>query len=234
LGAAAAVKLLPLLLLPSLRNARALLAAALLAMALAAPYAGAGWRLGGSLGEYGRRWRGNDGAFALVHAAAEHAVARSRFAERQKLPPAWARALSGRDRDEVYPDEVANLLARLLAAALLIAALAWAWARGAPPERFAEVLFGGFVLLTPVLHPWYVLWLLPLIAVAAAPAWTLLALLTPLAYLPLASWLDGGAWHDATWTRVAIHGTTWLALAIDRRRLSAIIIESKKRSQWRG
>jgi hypothetical protein len=235
LGAAAAVKLLPALLLASLdRRARALIAASLVVLVLALPYARAGVRMSGSLGEYGRRWRGNDGVFALVHAAATRVVAQTRFAKRYELEPALARVVTGRDRDQVYPDEVANFGARLAAGAFGLALFAWALGRRTSPLCAAEVLFGAFVLLTPVLHPWYVLWLVPLSAVGASAAWVVLAMLVPLGYRPLDVWLRGGTWHDPLWTRVLEHGLVLGVLAIDRLQASAIIYELKKRSPWRG
>jgi hypothetical protein len=235
LGAAAGVKLLPALLLASLRRrGPATFAALAVALALALPYARAGTHLAGSLGEYGRRWRSNDGAFALIHAAATVGVAHTRFARRYELKPALARAITGRDRDQVYPDEVANLVARVAAGALGLVLFAAALVRRVTGARAAEVLFGSFALLTPVLHPWYVLWLVPLGAVGASPAWMALATLVPFGYRPLDMWLAGGVWHDPVWTRGLIHGTTLVVLAIDRLQASAIIYKFKKRSPWRG
>jgi hypothetical protein len=43
------------------------------------------------------------------------------------------------------------------------------------------------LLLAPTLHPWYLLWVLPLLTFAPSPAWLLLCCLAPLAYLDQAS-----------------------------------------------
>jgi hypothetical protein len=67
-------------------------------------------------------------------------------------------------------------------------------------------------LLTPVLHPWYVLWILPLVAAGASPAWLVLATLAPLGYWPLAAFRAGQGWHDPVWTRALEHGATWAIL----------------------
>jgi hypothetical protein len=219
LAGAAAIKLLGAALLPGLRSRRAAAAFALALALCVAPFAGAGARMSGSLGEYGRRWRVNDGAFALLYAAAERAVAHTRFAGRTDLAdaPRLARAISGRERDQVYPDEVANLAARALALALwAIAVAAGLWWR-LPPTRLAALALGGFALLTPTLHPWYVLWLIPLVAVGASPAWAVLAVLAPLGHLPLTEWWTRGAWHDPIWTRALEHGATWAVLLVDAR-----------------
>src|SRR5262249_23265244 len=150
----------------------------------------------GSLGEYGRRWRGNDGAFALLHAASSAVVAHSRFARRYDMAssPGLARLVTGRDRDQGFPDEAAGLLARALAFTLFVSAVGWALARGAPPLGVAETVIGAFLLLTPTLHPWYVLWMLPLLVLGGSPAWIALAALAPLGYLPLRQFLAGQPW----------------------------------------
>ncbi|HZS36270.1 MAG TPA: glycosyltransferase 87 family protein [Polyangia bacterium] len=215
LGAATAVKLVGLAILPGLRSRRAALAFAAVLVLAAAPFWSAGARLRGSLGEYGRRWRSNDGAFAVLHAGAEAVVTHSRFAARHELAgwPRVARAITGRDRDQVFPDEAANLLARLAAFALFAAAVAAALRARLRPTRFAAVALGAFLLLAPALHPWYVLWMLPLVAAGASPAWWALAALAPLGYWPLGEFRAGAGWHDPLWTRALEHGLTWALLA---------------------
>jgi hypothetical protein len=224
-AAAAAVQLLPIVALAGMRRRRTVVAATVTLALLALPYLGAGPRLAGSLGEYGRRWRSNDGAFALLYAAATRVVAHTRFGQRYDLAgePRLARLISGRDRDQVYPDEVANLAARAVAGVIFLGAIGWAVRRKAPAVRVAEVAFGAFVLLTPALHPWYVVWLIPLVALGGSWAWMVLAVLVPLGYRPLDGWLAGRPWHDPIWTRALEHGATLLALAIDRCQTSSII-----------
>jgi hypothetical protein len=236
-AAAAAVKLLPIVALLGMRRRRAWMAAVLVAAALALPYAAAGPRMSGSLGEYSRRWRANDGAFALLYVAAERVVAQTRFAGRYDMAgsPRLARLMTGRDRDTLFPDEVASFLARLWAGAIFLAVVAWALWRRASAARLTEVAIGAFVLLTPALHPWYVLWLLPLVAAGGSPAWLVLALLAPLGYRPLDGWLAGGPWRDPVWTRALEHGLTLLALAIDRWQASGIIVKfgESEPGRWR-
>ncbi len=179
------------------------------------PYAGAGRRIAGSLGEYGRRWRGNDGAFAVLQRGAEVAV------KHLYRPPYWriwrqprlARLITGRDRDSVWPDELSGFLARAAALVLLAACALWAARARLPPARFCLAVLGAYLLLTPALHPWYVLWALalcPLWPGRAAP-WLLLTSLVPLGYVPLAAYLHAQAqhptpWLDPCWNRVVEHG----------------------------
>ncbi len=237
-AAAAAVKLLPIAALVGMRSRRAVVAAVIVAGVVALPYARAGQRIGGSLGEYTRRWRGNDGAFALLYAGAERVIARTPFARRYELSgsPQLARWMTGRDRDTIFPDEAANLLARVAAGLVFLAVIAWALWRQAPATRVAEAAIGAFVLLTPALHPWYALWLLPLVAAGGSWAWIVLAVLVPLGYWPLDVWLAGGPWRDPLWTRLLEHGLTAVALAIDQWQTSGIIVKfgetDPRRSGW--
>jgi hypothetical protein len=215
LGASTAVKLFGLAVLPGLRSWRAAAFAVVVVALAALPFASAGTRIAGSLGEYGRRWRGNDGAFAVIYAAAELVVAHSDYRGRvERKDSGWLRFMTGRDRDTIFADEVANFAARMAALALLGLAVAAAFWKKLPPVRFAEVALGGLVLLTPTLHPWYVLWVVPLVAAGGSPAWLVLGALAPLGYEPLGRWLTGAPWQDPVWTRLLEHGLTWGVLLV--------------------
>jgi hypothetical protein len=212
LGASAAVKLLAAAVLPSTRSGRAL-AAGVVAIAIAvAPLAAS--QTSGNLGEYSRRWRGNDGAFALLQRGVEAVVTRTRFARRTELSPRLARLISGRDRDQVYADEVAGLAARAIAATIVAAALFIAWRRRIAPAGAAEITIGGILLFAPIVHPWYGVWMAPLVAVGARRAWLAMLALLPLAYLPLDGYLATGVWSEGVLARTLIHGSTWVLLAL--------------------
>lgn len=201
----------------------ALIGGGVLAAALAAlPYGGRGV-VPPSLGEYGRRWRSNDGAYAILQAGAE-AVVRVVYRPPYYLPwrsPRLAHLVTGRDRDTVWPDELAAALARagvlLALAALAARGLRW---RLTPP-RLGLLLLLGYQLLTPVLHPWYELWPLALAALwpRLLPPVVVMAALSPLAYLPLPDYLAGRGFHEAVWPRLVQHGAGWLALLFAWRRL---------------
>ena len=222
LSLAALVKPLAVVVLPGLRrlSRRAIViaaAAGLLAAVVAwVPYCQAGLRVTPSLGEYGRRWRSNDGAFALLQQTSEVLTA---IAYR---PPYWApwripalaRWVSGRDRATVWPDELAGFLARALSALALGALLRLCIVRRLSAARAGLVLLSGYALLTPVLHPWYLLWPLLLAPQWRRAAWPVLVLcaLAPLAYVPLIDELRGQPHREAAWPRLIEHGGAWLAV----------------------
>jgi hypothetical protein len=89
----------------------------------------------------------------------------------------------------------------LAASAIALAALlAILWRRRARAEDAAFVFIFATLLASPVVHPWYLLWLLALLpaaimppaVVAAAAWWTLTA---PAAYTVLPSFAATGVWH---------------------------------------
>lgn len=217
------VKPLAAVVLPGLRGVsrRSLLvfcvAGGLAAFLTWLPYRQAGLQVTPSLGEYGRRWRSNDGAFAVLQATSEGLTA---LAYR---PPYWepwrsqrlARLVTGRDRATVWPDELAGFLARVLAALPLLWVLRRCWMQKRLPHQTALLLLSGYALLTPVLHPWYLLWPLLLAPLWIPLAWPLLVLcaLSPLAYLPLVDELRGLPHREDIVPRLIEHGAAWLAVA---------------------
>lgn len=66
--------------------------------------------------------------------------------------------------------------------------------------------FGTFVVLSPTVHPWYVLWPLVVALWLGVRAWVWFAALVPLAYLVLATVDPFGAWHERVWVRVVEWG----------------------------
>ena len=72
--------------------------------------------------------------------------------------------------------------ARVAAAAAWLALLAWLLARRVDAADGARA-GRRRALLSPTVHPWYALWLLPLLAERPTPGWLALASLLPLSYL---------------------------------------------------
>lgn len=229
---------LPAMLLRPRRVLWALCGAGVLTAALlVAPYRGKGL-IPPSLGEYGRRWRSNEGAYAVLHAAAEGAVGvlyRPPYFMPWRRP--WlAQLITGRDRDTVWPDELAAALARTGVVLLLGGLAVLGMRRRLGPARLGVGLLLGYQLLTPILHPWYELWPLALCALwpRLVPPVAVMAALAPLSYLPLPDYLAGRGFHEAVWPRLLQHGAGWAAvwLALSgwpRRRLAQESIDALPR-----
>ena len=194
------------------------------------PYRQAGVQVTPSLGEYGRRWRSNDGAFAVLQKVSEtvtEIVYRPPYWNPWRVP-ALARLISGRDRATVWPDELAGFLARLASGLALLWLLRVCIERQLSAPRSGLLLLTSYALLTPVLHPWYLLWPLLLTPLWRQVAWPalLLCALAPLAYLPLLDELRGLPHRESSVPRLFEHGAAWLALALCWRSLRQGLIES--------
>jgi hypothetical protein len=178
------VKLLPAVLVPGQlkRGGRvAVLLLPVVVIGLALPYALTGPAVGSGLYDYAERWERNAFAFAGVQWAMEQLDTAS------YLKPAIG-ALQERLGDSlpwdllyrhVWPRDMAKL-----AIALVIAAwtLYTATRRDLDPLQETLLVLGAVILLSPTVHPWYLLWILPLAAARLSWGWLLWCLTVPLAY----------------------------------------------------
>ncbi len=144
----------------------------------------------GGLGDYATRWEFNSAAYRVL----ESLFARTDAAGMAKTAflalkewlghPAWTQA--------VFPFFYAGFLARTTLAAALAVALFVIGRRVASTELAVFASIGALLLASPTLHPWYLLWVLPLAARRREPAFLYLsfavvlayALLYPVAWLP--------------------------------------------------
>jgi alpha-1,6-mannosyltransferase len=158
IGAAGLVKLYPLVLLPAVvgrRPGRAVLAGAAVVLGGYAVYAREGWAVVGSLPRYLADEEFNGALRALLQLALA------------SLGPAG---------------EVAARMVPLAGLAALAVGIAM-WAGDWPVWRRALWLTGAYLLATPNLFPWYLLWIVPIAAVAPAWPWLYLACAVSLTYV---------------------------------------------------
>lgn len=99
------------------------------------------------------------------------------------------------------PDRARQVVALLFGLTALVLAI-----RKVDLFTSAFVLVGAFLLLTPTLHPWYVLWVVPFLVFRRDAAWLLLTGLVPLAYYVLIRYVSEGVWVEAEWVRWAEFG----------------------------
>ena len=108
--------------------------------------------------------------------------------------------------------------ARIVAAALVLAVVGWATWRGFSVERALLWIIGAGLLLSPTVHPWYALWVLPMAALRGHRAFLLLGGLVFLGYWGLASYEATGVWPQPLWNRTLIWLPVWLMLLWDASR----------------
>lgn len=202
LAAATLVKLLPAVAFPfafarreSLRWLPLFAAALALGVAPLALFEGGFGGIGRGLGEYGSRWESSGLVFPWIARCFE-AV----------LPGGIAGATPG-------------ALARLAVGALWLGVVGLELRRAERDAvRGTAVALGAFVVLSPTLHPWYVAWVVPFVALRPRAAWAWLAVSAPLLHAKVPRWIERGVWEDPAWVLPSI-GLPFLALAVvDRAR----------------
>jgi len=87
--------------------------------------------------------------------------------------------------------------------------------RGRDPVRIAAALTMLFILLSPTVHPWYVLWVLPFVCLRPSAAWLWLSGAVALAYLTLGAFVTTGVWREVPGVRLIEYGPFALLLALE-------------------
>ena len=102
---------------------------------------------------------------------------------------------------------------RVAAGLLVLAVVAWTTHRRFEAERALLWILGTGLLLTPTLHPWYALWILPMAALRGSPPWILLTGLSFLGYWGLDVFQATGQWPQPAWLRLLLWGPVLALLA---------------------
>jgi hypothetical protein len=109
-----------------------------------------------------------------------------------------------------------GIVAKRLSLALIgVLSILAVWRR-ATLERVTLEFVAALLLISANVHPWYLAWLLPLLAIEPSPAAFLWVALMPLAYLVLADYHATGVWHGSTARRWWIYIPVFAAWACRR------------------
>lgn len=176
-------KYLPVVFLPTilyenwrrkLKWSHALYGPVLLALAFY-PFVEPGWT--SALSSYGTRWRFNDSGFWLIDIGLM----------KTGISPWFCRSILPLFKDPQGQDFGKNLTYLLFPAKLVVVGLIGSlllfqlWKKR-PVIESAAAFFALFFFLSPVVHPWYLIWLLPLIPLVPRISWLYLTLVIPLSY----------------------------------------------------
>jgi hypothetical protein len=134
----------------------------------------------GALGDYATRWEFNSLLYPVVSGAIES------WHLPEKAKAAYIRWKEGREQrpwmQRVFPWFYSAFFARVTLALVLTIVLAGIAARVPDPETAVFASLGAFLLVSPTLHPWYLLWVLPFAAKRREPAFFYLSCAAPLSY----------------------------------------------------
>ena len=142
-----------------------------------ASFVDVGSRLFAGLFTYLDKWRFNDALFSLAYALI-------------------------RDPALAIDDDALDLLRRTFAG-LLVAFACWAGWKIADPFRAIYLILGVYLVLSPTLHPWYLLWILPFMTLFPNLGWLLLSGLVFLAYEVLIGYGRDRVWIEQNWVKWA-------------------------------
>ncbi len=98
---------------------------------------------------------------------------------------------------------------RAAATLLVLAVVAWVTWRRFTVERALLWIVGAGLLLSPTVHPWYTLWVLPMAALRGSGPFLLLGGLAFLGYWGLAAYEATGVWPQPLWSRIAMWLPVW-------------------------
>ena len=96
------------------------------------------------------------------------------------------------------------LRARSVAAVIVVGVIGWTTWGAFELDRALLWVLGAGLILTPTLHPWYVLWILPMAVLHRSRAWLLLSGLAFTGYFGLGSYQDTGEWAQPGIVRAAL------------------------------
>ncbi len=113
---------------------------------------------------------------------------------------------------------VARGVAGLAVAYLVVQSVRKRWSL----EKAAFWIVGGILLLSPTVHPWYLLWMVPLLSLRPNRAWVYLSGSVLLAYYGLGTYRAEGVWPEPLALKLAIYGPFALLLLWDAWRGSGL------------
>ena len=169
------IKFIPLIFIPFLlvrRKASTLSIFVAAVIILYLPFVDAGKKLFESLLAYSEHWVFNASLYELILCSG--------------LSPLTARGISA------------------LALLLLVIMLFFHYARKTNDEQVDSIYYvgflilGGFLLLTPTIHPWYLCWMVPFLVIFPNRAWIYFTGSVFLSYMILKGYVDTGVWQENT------------------------------------
>ena len=105
--------------------------------------------------------------------------------------------------------DTSKLIAGVVVAVLIVSLLY----RRVPPLRASYLTIGSILLLSPTVHPWYIMWLVPYLRFFPSPAWLMLTATVALSYHAPFLAPPGEAWQELTWFKVLEYAPFFLLAA---------------------
>jgi len=72
-------------------------------------------------------------------------------------------------------------------------------------EKAGFIVLGSYLILSPTLHPWYLLWIIPFLAINPNRAWLYLTMAAAAYYHVLIDYFEKDLWEDQLWIKCLIY-----------------------------
>lgn len=109
---------------------------------------------------------------------------------------------------------------------LFLARLLYSKRSPIPIMEDTYVMTAFFLCTTSQLHPWYLAWIIPFIAIFRCWEWLILAALVPLSYLAHLTYMLHGVWNDSVIIRFIEYAPFYLVMALRlKQNLSRVPVE---------
>ena len=109
------------------------------------------------------------------------------------------------------PDDLPKWIGAAVVGTVVVRAVLRRWSLG----RTLFWAIGAALLVSPTVHPWYVLWVLPFACLYRSRGWLLFTGTVFLAYAGRDAYLATGVWPEPAWLAWGIHGPPLALLAWD-------------------
>ena len=106
----------------------------------------------------------------------------------------------------VLPAPAAGLAARGVAGLLIAGVWAACLYKRTGPAAAGTAILTAYLLVSPTVHPWYCLWLIPFALATGYRPGLLLSFTVFAAYAVLPGYITEGVWELPGWARAAVYG----------------------------
>ncbi|QDG51843.1 DUF2029 domain-containing protein [Persicimonas caeni] len=214
------------------------------------PYLDAGSKLFSGFGTYASSWQGNDGPFRALAELSEESLERwappgntivgetrinrfdgkviFTFPQYDELfsEMGWTRTWRGMEvpSTSFAADQIAQTVAKLVAVFIVALAMLWALVMRRDPIAGTLLVLLALFFMAPVVHPWYVAWLVPLAALRRSKTALVFAFVVLAAYVGWMNARAGGSWMVPHWlvaVEFGVVGVVWLWESINSPRTTA-------------
>ena len=104
-------------------------------------------------------------------------------------------------------------IARLIGGVAIMLSLAFCWFKKYPVYRSLIIIYGTTLLFSPVVHPWYVCWLIPLLVFHQNAAWLFFSGWVAISYIVWYVY-PVGEWKHDNWLMILVYAPLYLMLLI--------------------